>query len=132
MTAGDERRRSMAVRTEGAETLSFAGFVGLVGSSEMGATVPNIVIDFDPASKPRSLEGVAVAFDMIFADCLPASLLDVGCGPGTWLRAALDAGVSDVVGVDGLDRPSSQLRVAKNLVRQVDLTQPFDLGRVFD
>lgn len=29
------------------------------------------------------------------------SAIDVGCGIGTWLRAALEAGVSDITGLDG-------------------------------
>jgi 2-polyprenyl-3-methyl-5-hydroxy-6-metoxy-1,4-benzoquinol methylase len=29
------------------------------------------------------------------------SVCDVGCGVGTWLRAFLEAGVQDIVGLDG-------------------------------
>ena len=43
----------------------------------------------------------------------PASLLDVGCGSGAWLRAAIDLGVRDVLGIDGVDLAQQFLRVEK-------------------
>jgi len=62
----------------------------------------------------------------------PASLLDVGCGTGTWLRAALNVGIEDVFGVDGKEIPAEKLLIPGNLIAQGDLTQPIDLGRRFD
>jgi ribosomal protein L11 methylase PrmA len=31
----------------------------------------------------------------------PKSVLDVGCGTGTWLRSFIESGVNDVAGMDG-------------------------------
>ncbi|MEO6221507.1 MAG: hypothetical protein ABIO81_13825, partial [Ginsengibacter sp.] len=31
----------------------------------------------------------------------PSSVLDVGCGIGTWLKSFMDLGVTDVIGIDG-------------------------------
>jgi SAM-dependent methyltransferase len=59
----------------------------------------------------------------------PASILDVGCGTGAWLRAATEHGVDDVFGVDG---GTGELRIPAENFRRVDLEQPLDLGRRFD
>lgn len=59
-------------------------------------------------------------------------MLDIGCGEGTWLRAALLAGVQDVVGVDGVEiKPERLLFPACSLVIR-DLTRPLVLGRRFE
>ena len=31
----------------------------------------------------------------------PCSVLDAGCGTGTWLKSFLDIGISDFMGIDG-------------------------------
>jgi SAM-dependent methyltransferase len=59
------------------------------------------------------------------------SVLDVGCGAGTWLAAFESLGVSDVVGIDR-DVPSGALAVDESHLRRIDLDRPFDLGRTFD
>lgn len=62
----------------------------------------------------------------------PASVLDVGCGAGTWLRAFVDRGVTDVVGVDGDHVARSLLQVDPGAFRPADISRPFHLGRRFD
>jgi SAM-dependent methyltransferase len=60
------------------------------------------------------------------------SVIDVGCGVGTWLRAAGMHGVSDVLGIDGeyVDRALLQVPDDRFLAR--DLTMPLKLDRTFD
>jgi SAM-dependent methyltransferase len=89
-----------------------------------------MAIDYDHSRNPHGLSGPRAAMQFIFAEEKPASVLDVGCGTGTWLRAALDIGVRDVLGVDGVI--SSELRVPRDLIKQIDFSEPFDLGRRFD
>jgi hypothetical protein len=60
------------------------------------------------------------------------SLLDVGCGVGFWLKTALNSGISDVFGVDGVAIPSEQLLIPPTLFRQQDFTQPWNLNRRFE
>src|SRR5262245_5516798 len=62
----------------------------------------------------------------------PASLLDVGCGIGTWLKVAQSRGISDIAGIDGPWLDVSKLRVDQRFVGVRDLEKPFDLGRRFD
>jgi SAM-dependent methyltransferase len=58
----------------------------------------------------------------------PSSILDLGCGTGSWLAAF---GVDDVVGVDGEWVPDGLLEIPSDQFRQHDLRQPFDPGRTF-
>jgi len=62
----------------------------------------------------------------------PSSVLDVGCGTGTWLKAFQEHGVSDVVGLDGDYVDVSKLAIDASLFKATDLESTFDLGRRFD
>jgi SAM-dependent methyltransferase len=60
------------------------------------------------------------------------SVLDVGCGTGTWLALCRGLGVEDVMGVDGPWVDPAQLLIPAARFRHHDLQQPLDLGRRFD
>lgn len=60
------------------------------------------------------------------------SLLDVGAGSGVWMRAALDAGVPVVDGVDGIALTPDQIYVGPSPIRISDLRLPLDLGHRYD
>jgi SAM-dependent methyltransferase len=60
------------------------------------------------------------------------SVLDVGCGRGDFLRAFLDAGVTDGLGLDGDYVPRDQLVIDPSAFRPTDLAQGFDLGQRYD
>lgn len=60
------------------------------------------------------------------------SVLDVGCGAGAWLAEYREAGIDDVVGVDGDYVNRDRLLVPHDRFRAVDVSQPFELGRRFD
>jgi SAM-dependent methyltransferase len=61
-----------------------------------------------------------------------ASLLDVGCGSGTWASTALRLGAADVIGVDGDWIAEEDLQLEPERFVRHDLTRPLDLGRTFD
>ena len=88
-------------------------------------------VDYDHAKNTHTLEGPRAAIAEIFGPAMPSSLLDVGCGNGTWLKAALDAGISDVFGIDGIDLGEAKL-VPDRYFSRHDLQKPFDLKRAFD
>ena len=73
-----------------------------------------------------------VILGMLFEIFRPESVLDVGCGLGTWLAVAREMGVRDIQGVDGSWLEKSRLRVPEQSVQVLDLEKPFDLGRRFD
>ncbi len=60
------------------------------------------------------------------------SAADFGCGRGTWLKALIDCGVTDVRGYDLPGTPPAELRFPPDLLVTVDLGAPLDPGRRFD
>jgi SAM-dependent methyltransferase len=86
--------------------------------------------DYEFTTNVHSSAGALVAARRIFGEDVPESLLDVGCGGGTWLHAAQALGIADLVGVDG--QSLSQHREIACDVLIHDLTKPFDLQRKFD
>jgi predicted RNA methylase len=59
------------------------------------------IIDYDHGRNSHSPLSPAVVLPELFKQNVPSSVLDVGCGCGTWIKAALDIGVTDIVGIDG-------------------------------
>ncbi len=63
---------------------------------------------------------------------LPArSVVDVGCGSGTWTKAFLDVGC-EVLGIDGTYVRDEQLVFPRERFRRQDLSRPLRLERRFD
>ena len=70
-------------------------------------------------------------FEILSGYLQPKSMLDVGCGLGTWMREAQVLGM-EVAGVEGPWCEVDKLEIDKSLVTITDLEQPIDLGRRFD
>jgi SAM-dependent methyltransferase len=61
-----------------------------------------------------------------------ASVCDVGCGLGTWLRAFEESGVIDFLGLDGSSVPLNKLQIPLDKFQRVDLAESFSIPRRFD
>jgi SAM-dependent methyltransferase len=62
----------------------------------------------------------------------PASVLDVGCGLGTWLKVARSRGIQDIRGIEGAWLDPRKAKIDAGLLDVLDLEKSFDLGRRFD
>jgi SAM-dependent methyltransferase len=62
----------------------------------------------------------------------PRSVLDVGCGTGTWLSVWREQGVEDVIGCDGAYVPQDMLLFPRDRFRSAELTDPPAFDRPFD
>lgn len=62
----------------------------------------------------------------------PGSVLDVGCGLGTWLSVFSESGIEDIMGMDGDWVDEKMLQIPKERFKSTDLAKPFDLERQFD
>ncbi|MES1200005.1 MAG: methyltransferase domain-containing protein [Pseudomonadota bacterium] len=81
-----------------------------------------------------SLQSARRVLGFVFALYRPASLLDVGCGAGTWLAAAQGLGLfpEATLGIDGAHVPAAQFRVDRAAFQPRDLAQTVRVGRRFD
>jgi SAM-dependent methyltransferase len=62
----------------------------------------------------------------------PASVVDVGCGRGLWLKAFAEAGVGEYLGIDGSYVEKESLSIPEKNFQTHDLEQPIALERAFD
>ncbi len=60
------------------------------------------------------------------------TVLDLGCGIGTWLRGFAACGRREVLGVERELLADQYLEIAADLILHADLSQPLDLHRRFD
>jgi len=62
----------------------------------------------------------------------PKSVVDVGCGTGSWARSFINAGIDDVIGVDGNWVLESDLVIQTEKFVRADLAHPLIMKRKFD
>lgn len=62
----------------------------------------------------------------------PASVLDVGCGTGSWLKVFKDFGTKTVLGIDGPNVNPDMLVIEKSEFLIHDLREPLSLNKKFD
>lgn len=82
----------------------------------------------------HNLKSPDVVVPLLLKILNPRSVLDIGCGIGTWLHAFKMSGVNEVFGIDGdyVDRTLLKDFISTEEFRPTDLTYPFDLKRKFD
>lgn len=59
------------------------------------------------------------------------SVLDVGCGTGTWLAAFAETGIKDYTGIDDPNMDVGALKIARGHFVPIDLAQTWSLNRAF-
>jgi hypothetical protein len=69
-----------------------------------------------------------IVFDIVH----PKSVVDVGCGVGTWLAEAKSLGVTDLMGYEGAWIKDQQLADASLTVTATDLDNPISIDREYD
>jgi SAM-dependent methyltransferase len=86
-------------------------------------------------SHPESIYNFQAAFEVvpILIDLFkPLSVVDVGCGLGTWLKVFEDHGISDFIGIDGSYIKVETLKIAPLKFIALDLENSFRIQRRFD
>ncbi len=79
-----------------------------------------------------SLESARRVVPHVLKYVRPQSVVDVGCGVGTWLSVFAEHGVEELCGVDGSYVSLDMLHIAPAQFQPHDLTQPLRLARQFD
>jgi SAM-dependent methyltransferase len=73
-----------------------------------------------------------VVVPLVLERLRPASVVDIGCGSGAWLKVFREHGVEAVLGVDGPYIEREALRIDPNEFVARDLAEPFRFDREFD
>jgi SAM-dependent methyltransferase len=81
---------------------------------------------------PSATDSARVIVPRLIELVQPRSVVDVGCGTGSWLRVFKECGVHDVLGIDGSYVPAGSREVPPHQFHEHDLTQPLRLDRRFD
>jgi len=84
---------------------------------------PAFYAEYQADSARSARRAARVLMDLV----RPESVVDVGCGIGTWLRAFHEAGVRDIVGVDGEYVDLAQLLIPADRFVAHDLRRPLAL-----
>lgn len=79
---------------------------------------------FYDGQAPASQLAAAVVLPRVLELTAAASLVDVGCGVGTWVAAARELGVARVLGIDGPHVERTSLLVPQECFHAVDLSVP--------
>ncbi len=79
-----------------------------------------------------SRRSAQVVVPMVLQLVQPKSVVDVGCGDGTWLSVFRQLGVTDTLGLDGDYVGRRQLQIPQDQFRPTDLSSPFGLHRTFE
>ncbi|KKS02248.1 MAG: hypothetical protein UU64_C0009G0009 [candidate division WWE3 bacterium GW2011_GWF2_41_45] len=82
--------------------------------------------------KGGSFRSAKIILPLIINSIKPKSVLDVGCGLGTWLKVAMDCGITDIAGLDGEYIEINRLVIPKKYFFPTDLTKSQNLKRRFD
>jgi SAM-dependent methyltransferase len=79
-----------------------------------------------------SLQSANKVVPLVWNFVQPRSVVDVGCGVGTWLSTFITAGAIDVLGIDGDYVDRSKLLIEPGQFTACNLEQPLDVNRRFD
>lgn len=79
-----------------------------------------------------SVRSAKAVWPVVFEYVSPKSVLDIGCGVGTWLSVLNDFNIEDCFGLDGDYVNPAALLIPKEKFQPFDLTKPYVSPRKFD
>ena len=88
--------------------------------------------DFFRLQREQAGRAADVVVPLVIELTRPQSVVDVGCGTGTWLAAFAERGVPDVYGIDGDYVDRGALEIPRERFLAHDLGTPLELARRFD
>lgn len=97
--------------------------------SDLGGLYDHTFYSGQVAGSMRSAGHIVAAIQQLVK---PRSVVDVGCGPGAWLSAFVEVGVTDVIGLDGAHVRKQDLLISPEHFVALDLRESVTLGRTFD
>ena len=92
----------------------------------------NYSVEFYTALKKSSKTSSQKVVPFVLELVQPSSIIDVGCGMGSWLSTFIDHGIMDAKGIDGDHVDVGRLEIPREFFEAVDLSKPFSMGRRYD
>lgn len=80
----------------------------------------------------HTTDAANIVLPFLFRIIKPRSVIDIGCGIGTWLSVAKELGVNEILGVDAPFVDAQKMLINQHEFFPLDLRTPFDLKRKFD
>ena len=74
---------------------------------------------YNKLHKNYNYQSAKIILPIIFEYYKPNSIIDIGCGVGTWLRASLELGIEDIMGIDCNTIPEEELLIPRKYI-QID------------
>lgn len=89
-------------------------------------------IKYEHTQKVHNFNAAKVIVPVLTKWLRPHSVIDVGCGTGTWLSVFKKHGAIEILGVDGDYVNREQLTIPESNFLPKDLEQPLQLDHTFD
>ena len=87
---------------------------------------------FFESIEQSSLHSAQAIVPLIVELLQPNSVIDVGCGLGSWLSVFKEYGVTDILGIDGDYVARQKLQIPQESFLSMDLKKPLTLDRQWD
>ena len=87
---------------------------------------------FYDRTRNRSYSSALATLGFLWRYYAPVSVVDVGCGSGTWLKAAAELGAKDIQGLEGAWMSKEIATIPFENIQIADLSKAFALPRTFD
>lgn len=91
-----------------------------------------VKINYEHTDAIHNTKDALEILPFVFKYIRPESVIDIGCGNGSWLKAAKSLGVHNIKGVDGIKVDKDQLLIEEEAFLLHDLTKPLQLNKTFD
>jgi SAM-dependent methyltransferase len=88
--------------------------------------------DFYEAHRGGAMRSAEIIAPLVLQFVPAHSIVDIGCGDGSWLAAFRKLGVDEILGVDGEHIDRTILQIPRDRFQPADLTKRFDFERTFD
>jgi SAM-dependent methyltransferase len=89
-------------------------------------------INYNHSQNLHIIDAPSIIFPIINSLYNPQSILDVGCGLGTWLKVISDSGIEDFLGIDGIEVRDEDFFVSKENFQKYDLSDSWNIKRKFN
>jgi SAM-dependent methyltransferase len=77
-------------------------------------------------------ESASQILQLLFNYFKPKSMVDFGCGVGTWIKTGQELGVQEILGLEGNWLDKKHLVIPENSFQHKDLTASFNLDKEYD